>query len=1085
LVEAQGDAVDVTSEPEDLAALLLATRAAYQANLLETAQARKQLDLDLKAVRANADQDSRAFEPDGSLIARFTEAWSTYVEPGSNLAGVPAPPQSLDEAKEVWRVTLQRCSAELERFRREHDAWANTKTGLFKRAPAEPRLPPSFQADLHTLRQIREAVPAARNAFVQGIEGTAVPKLRATFESGAAARDQQLTQTIQSNLAAIQMGVELLGPSGQSWERRLTGSVELSTSPRAAARLGVISSGLPAPHSVEVPCVIGFPAARGLVVAAPMGSRERAVDLLRSVVLRVLLDVAPGQLQLSLIDPTAMGQTFSDFLHLGDYDERLVEGGVKTSAQSIDRCLSEHVAHLETVVSKYLRGQFQNIHDYNRSAGEMAEPYRLIVVADYPRQFSDRAAEQLLSLVENGPRCGVYTLVLYAPEDEAPRAVPFARLAQSMDVVAFQGESATLKLGGSPASLEFSPDRCPSVAFDADGQATTPAAQFLEAIGVAAKRGTDKVVTLDNFLPAVNRNRAGALPEFAPGAPRLGLGRESWWTATTADMAVAPIGRAGAHGVASMFFSSTAVAGGAIMVGLPRSGKTTSLHAMILTMAMLYSPEELELYLIDAKHGVEFKAYEHLPHARMVSVHSEREFSLAVLKSIQAKIKERAQLIKSHGGGLSNITEYRRATGETLPRIVVVVDEFHELFEEADTIGLEAFAAFSDIVRMGPFSGVHIVVASQTLSSMPAMDRQTLILLPQRVAFMCNEYDAEIVMGDTNKAARMLNKTGEGLFNPSRGDESKNQPFQGLYVNPEQRGGLLRALRQKADASGWSRHPRVFDGDAVVERPLHPEALKPGARFTVPIGEPFTLADSESIVLPRTRGANLLLVGDRDDDETPDLSLRGVLHSLLLVAQLQGSATTTVDFIGDEQVEGGLTIMEVADTARSRYVRSSSLEPVLRELAALVATRTSDGNYRDATQLLVLFGLQRALSLAPYDPYSLDGSDEPSIAQLMSAIIVSGPEVGVHVVVDADRSRSVESRLGSELTQEFMIRVGGSAADAKDLGLVSGSYGDIAPLRFGQLLIGDHLKGTTKRARGYKILTTATTGSEKESTNGE
>ena len=238
-------------------------------------------------------------------------------------------------------------------------------------------------------------------------------------------------------------------------------------------------------------------------------------------------------------------------------------------------------------------------------------------------------------------------------------------------------------------------------------------------------------------------------------------------------------------------------------------------------------------------------------------------------------------------------------------------------------------------------------------------------------------------------------------------------------------------------------------------------------------------------MLPRTRGANLLLVGDRDDDETPDLSLRGVLHSLLLASQLQGSATTTVDFIGDEEVEGGLTIMEVAEIAGSRYVRSSSLELVLRDLAALVATRTSEGNYRDATQLLVLFGLQRALSLAPYDPYSMDGSDEPSVAQLLSAIMVSGPEVGVHVVVDADRSRSVESRLGSELIQEFMIRVAGSAADAKDLGLVSGSYGDIAPLRFGQLLIGDHLKGTTKRARGYKILTTAPVGSEKESTNGE
>ena len=86
---------------------------------------------------------------------------------------------------------------------------------------------------------------------------------------------------------------------------------------------------------------------------------------------------------------------------------------------------------------------------------------------------------------------------------------------------------------------------------------------------------------------------------------------------------------------------------------------------------------------------------------------------------------------------------------------------------------------------------------------------------------------------------------------------------------------------------------------------------------------------------------------------------------------------------------------------------------------------------------------------------------------------MSGPEVGVHVVVDADRSRSVESRLGSDLIQEFMIRVAGSAADSKDLALVSGSYGETAPLRFGQLLIGDHLKGTIKRARGYKILTSS------------
>ncbi len=521
------------------------------------------------------------------------------------------------------------------------------------------------------------------------------------------------------------------------------------------------------------------------------------------------------------------------------------------------------------------------------------------------------------------------------------------------------------------------------------------------------------------------------------------------------------------------------MAGCAIVVGLPRSGKTTSLHAMILTMAMLYRPEELELYLIDAKHGVEFKAYENLPHARMVSVHSEREFSLAVLKSVREKIKERADLIKAQGAGYSNITEYRMATGRTMPRIVVVVDEFHELFEEADATGLEAFAAFSDIVRMGPFSGVHLVVASQTLSSMPAMDRQTLTLLPQRVAFMCNEYDAEIVMGETNKAPRMLSSTGQGLFNPARGDESRNQVFQGLYVPPQERAALLRQMRQKADVEGWTRRPRVFDGDAVVQRPPLVDLPPTGTRLIVPVGEPFTLADRDDIVLRRARGANVLLLGDRDDEPVPDYSARGVLHSILLAAQAQGAAVTVVDLVGDEDVERGLSIMEVTEATNARYLRSALLEQVLQACAATVSVRTQAGDYRAPTQLLVLRGVQRALSLTPYDSYTLSDAAEPSLAQLLAAAVSHGPEVGVHVVAVADQARSVEMRLGSDLLGEFTIRVAGSAADQKDLSLVSDAYGDDTPLRPGQLLIGDQLKGTARRTRGYDVLSAAPTGSEK------
>ena len=149
----------------------------------------------------------------------------------------------------------------------QHQNWA-------VQASRAARLPRGFQADIHTLRQILGAVPAARDAFIQSIEDTVVSRLRGTFEREADARDQKLTLTIQSNLSAIEMGVELFGQAGRAgsddWQRSRCRRYA------TAARLGTISSGLPEPYAVDVPCVIGFPATRGLAIAAPMGSRERA-----------------------------------------------------------------------------------------------------------------------------------------------------------------------------------------------------------------------------------------------------------------------------------------------------------------------------------------------------------------------------------------------------------------------------------------------------------------------------------------------------------------------------------------------------------------------------------------------------------------------------------------------------------------------------------------------------------------------------------------------------------------------------------------------------------------------------------------
>ena len=97
-----------------------------------------------------------------------------------------------------------------------------------------------------------------------------------------------------------------------------------------------------------------------------------------------------------------------------------------------------------------------------------------------------------------------------------------------------------------------------------------------------------------------------------------------------------PIGQFGAREI-QYFNLDEKLLSSALVVGKTGSGKSTLLHILIHGLAFAYSPEELELYLLDFKQ-VEFMDYalHRLPHARVVAVKSEREFGLSVLRGLDA-----------------------------------------------------------------------------------------------------------------------------------------------------------------------------------------------------------------------------------------------------------------------------------------------------------------------------------------------------------------------------------------------------------------------------------------------------------------
>ena len=137
---------------------------------------------------------------------------------------------------------------------------------------------------------------------------------------------------------------------------------------------------------------------------------------------------------------------------------------------------------------------------------------------------------------------------------------------------------------------------------------------------------------------------------------------------------------------------------------------------MITNLALWYSPEQVELYLIDFKKGVEFKTYAtyDLPHARAIAVESDREFGLSVLQRIDGELTRRGELFRKLG--VQDLGAYRlTADAAPMPRTLLVIDEFQEFFSEDDKLAQEAGLLLDRLVRQGRAFGIHVLLGSQTI----------------------------------------------------------------------------------------------------------------------------------------------------------------------------------------------------------------------------------------------------------------------------------------------------------------------------------------------------------------------------------
>ncbi|RLP76756.1 cell division protein FtsK, partial [Micromonospora sp. BL4] len=521
---------------------------------------------------------------------------------------------------------------------------------------------------------------------------------------------------------------------------------------------------------------------------------------------------------------------------------------------------------------------------------------------------------------------------------------------------------------GDPPNAPFSPDGsglAAPVLLDGDPPPASVRA-LAEHLGAAARR-TDEL-------------------RFAELLP------ERRWAESAANGLRTVIGRAGRAPLTVAFDTPLMVAFDDatphwLVGGRTGAGKTVFLLDVLYGLAARYSPAELQLYLLDFKEGVSFTEFvptgrdpSWLPHARAVGIESDREYGLAVLRELRREAQRRATALKRHG--VTKLADLPR--GDPLPRIVAVVDEFHVLLAGNDALARESVDLLEELARKGRSYGVHLVLASQSMTGIEALYGRAEAIFGQfalRVALP----GGGGVLDPLNDAAAAL-PIGSAVVNTAAGAVGADTVLR--FPDAHAAAADLAALRHEL----WqarppaARPPAVFKGyeTARVEDDPTFAGLRPGGRRPMAlVGRTVDVHGTTALFLmDAAPGRHLAVVGTApagaDVLHAATLSLARQ-HAAGDARFLLASLVTAADPVADETE----TALRAAGHPVERVDAAG-----LRDRVATLAAEPAGREY------LVVFGMDAAAPvLGAADPVTFrSGLDD------LRTLLRQGPAQGVHLL---------------------------------------------------------------------------------------
>jgi ATP-binding protein len=454
------------------------------------------------------------------------------------------------------------------------------------------------------------------------------------------------------------------------------------------------------------------------------------------------------------------------------------------------------------------------------------------------------------------------------------------------------------------------------------------------------------------------------------------------------------------------------------IIGQSGTGKSVFLHDVIIGAMAKYSPDELELYLMDFKiGGVEFNRYRKEKHVKALLVdNSDIQITLEILRDISNKMRERGKQLRA--SGVSNIVEYNQVNPtKKMPRIVFIADECHVMFPTMNSKDTKLYREISEILQKiakeGRSQGVHLVLATQTIAQ-AEISSEILNNISDFYLLKCSPSDSErLVRGSVDTTSGL--KIGQVLHH----DIDHDVVFKSTYLPTSQTLEIIKKINDKTKAS--KNEQFYFVGSQIFEIDDEVKNLLIEKGDAIAFGRSID-TKMEPVVIPlRNEYAdNVMLFGINDEEQVSRTTMASIKSlrisnkniKIKVINCLSAEQRNTTKMLNDWENKGEIELLnpqncggELVNIANSIMERTA--EPTVLYILGQERFRElrmdMEIAFTKPTVAADDFGFDSSMFTAG-DSGSMNFN---SYQKAIEYILKNGAEVGVHVILQIDKPKQL------------------------------------------------------------------------------